>query len=998
MMENIFIKKVSFLLSIIFIWAGAAMGNVNVVTQSVNAHFTLEKPVIDGLLDDDECWKTSLPAKNFMLEMKQGGKALEKTEVLISYDAESLYLFWKVYESNMADFKPGVPADIKDRIEKNEAVYVYLQPSDKLKGFYLFAASSMGAQLDEYHDFASTQSPGTGYDAVWKAAGGRFVGGWTMEMEIPFKNFGGENILRHSPQQGDTWKVNFCRKRSQGEISQWSLTASSWNNYGCYGPLTFAGLPSGKDIPRLKVNFPALRLGENIADFKFENIDKSGSLRYQISVNGEMQLEKDLLLQDPQLKLPLTVDRPGDWLARVVYTQGQNVFFQGEQRTRINDVVKELKDMQSKVDLWMGKLKYQPAKKSFFTAFLDRIKEKISSVTELLNMPAEKLSAANWQVLEDINQFVSGIVKEHQLELFFLSELTESDRGLNVKVIPADSKVYPTEVFSGTMSEEVNVSMAGNETRSIQLLLLPGKDQTGVKVAASVLTDPGSKAAIASEHILWYDIEAIPSPLLAKNRAEEPDLLVSKQDVLLKAGKLHALWVDINIPGQTPAGSYSGSITLVSDSVVRKIPVTVNVSGFELPEKMSIRHNHWLTADLFPGRKVSPEDLDQALKFLAKYRSATYFFGHTVLFPRIKIYLEDNGEFSFDFSSLTPYFQVARRYHANAYWSSMTCGIALLKYFVNPRQKIIIRKSQKQTTLESIAGMKKWIEQYRQGKTDFDSNMELAIIKATEEQNSKIYFDTNPLYRAFIKDYTAYLKDIGVAQESYFEIYDEAPQLESRWLDMVRHHKFLRSFAPELRLMDFEVNPLLNIAGHNALGLEDGWAPQLYQCADPKLVDAINERRRLHGEEFWFYVCSENSDGPDNYTPYTWPHRPLLGVRVIPWFAWKLQVDGFHLNSFRYQKLIKYYQGRWIATTRLAMLRDGMQDYEYFALLRNLLGRIPGDRYPGFVKRAAAALDIGDDIISDVYNWTRDISILEKRRKLLAELIIEGNKLIEGEE
>jgi hypothetical protein len=358
------------------------------------------------------------------------------------------------------------------------------------------------------------------------------------------------------------------------------------------------------------------------------------------------------------------------------------------------------------------------------------------------------------------------------------------------------------------------------------------------------------------------------------------------------------------------------------------------------------------------------------------------------------MYYEPDGSFSVDFSPLDEYFRIAKKYNANAYWSSMSCGVAALVPFVNPNGQITERSSGRKIKLKNCPGMKEWLEKYGRGKKSLEKNPELAIIKATEEQNKKIYFDTNPLYKAYLKDYVKYLKKQGVEKMSYFELYDEAPQLESRWLDMIRHHKFLRKWVPELKLFNFEVTPGETIGGESAVGLVDAWAPQLFQCDDRKMLAEIKKRQKKYGEEFWFYTCTERSKGPGRVSPYTWRYRPLIGARIIPWFAWWLQVDGFHINSFNYQKLVRYRDGHLLPTVRLAMIRDGMEDYEYFALLRKILKNVDPNTDSEFVMNAERNLKIEADIISGIYNWTKSSEILERKRKQLAKLIIEGIKII----
>ena len=127
-------------------------------------------------------------------------------------------------------------------------------------------------------------------------------------------------------------------------------------------------------------------------------------------------------------------------------------------------------------------------------------------------------------------------------------------------------------------------------------------------------------------------------------------------------------------------------------------------------------------------------------------------------------------------------------------------------------------------------------------------------------------YKNNPLYREFLVTYVQHLKDLGVNDFSYYELFDE-PNDNSRWLAMIEHHKWFREVVPDLNLLNCGVDPLQVKAGENPLGLIDAWAPHLTHIS-PELDAAIKERRAQHGEKYWGYTCGEGGDGKGNYSPY----------------------------------------------------------------------------------------------------------------------------------
>jgi hypothetical protein len=59
---------------------------------------------------------------------------------------------------------------------------------------------------------------------------------------------------------------------------------------------------------------------------------------------------------------------------------------------------------------------------------------------------------------------------------------------------------------------------------------------------------------------------------------------------------------------------------------------------------------------------------------------------------------------------------------------------------------------------------------------------------------------------------------------------------------------------------------------------------------------------------------------------------------------------------------------------RLKWIRDGIQDYEYFQILRNL-------------GQGSAALQIGAPVGTSMTSWTSNPSVLESARQQLGQLI-----------
>ena len=74
---------------------------------------------------------------------------------------------------------------------------------------------------------------------------------------------------------------------------------------------------------------------------------------------------------------------------------------------------------------------------------------------------------------------------------------------------------------------------------------------------------------------------------------------------------------------------------------------------------------------------------------------------------------------------------------------------------------------------------------------------------------------------------------------------------------------------------------------------------------------------------------------------------------------------------------------------RLANLREGLEDQEYFILLRELAKALDPVRDAALLARVNQGLEIEPEIMADAYHWTKDPVRLEAKREQLSRLILE---------
>lgn len=192
------------------------------------------------------------------------------------------------------------------------------------------------------------------------------------------------------------------------------------------------------------------------------------------------------------------------------------------------------------------------------------------------------------------------------------------------------------------------------------------------------------------------------------------------------------------------------------------------------------------------------------------------------------------------------------------------------------------------------------------------------------------------------------------------------------------------------------------IAGSRAAsgGLEgaiDAWCP-LTSGYDR----AWAAKRRAEGEEVWWYVCN---------VPYR-PHANFLldhlaiEHRILFWQTFQCGADGllyWNTVNWRYGDPWRnaatwrgsngdgslFYPGARgpLPSIRLEIIRDGIEDYDLLALLRDLAAdRQLAAKAPELAARARVALDL-EDLCGDLSRFTRDADRLLGRRREIGDLV-----------
>ena len=202
----------------------------------------LDAPLqVDGVLDEPIYARVE-PFGDFIQQAPdEGAPASEGTDNWILFDDESIYVSARVHESVPESewVANEMQRDSFQLINNDGFIVVFDTFYDRRNGF-AFRVNPIGGFSDQ--QVTDEGNPNPDWNPVWDVRTGRFDGGWTVEMEIPFKS------LRFRPGAEQVWGIQLGRDiRSNYEESY--LTAVPISAGPGQFRLSVAGTLVGLQVP-----------------------------------------------------------------------------------------------------------------------------------------------------------------------------------------------------------------------------------------------------------------------------------------------------------------------------------------------------------------------------------------------------------------------------------------------------------------------------------------------------------------------------------------------------------------------------------------------------------------------------------------------------------------------------------------------------------------------------------------------------------------------------
>ena len=141
---------------------------------------------LDGVLDEP-VYETVPAITDFIQQVPDIGElATERTEAWVMFDATNVYVSARVWDS--APESQWVANEMRrdtSQLRQNDTFTAFFDTFYDRRNGFNFYTNPLGARADQ--QFTNEGNPNADWNPVWDVRTGRFEGGWTVEMEIPFK-------------------------------------------------------------------------------------------------------------------------------------------------------------------------------------------------------------------------------------------------------------------------------------------------------------------------------------------------------------------------------------------------------------------------------------------------------------------------------------------------------------------------------------------------------------------------------------------------------------------------------------------------------------------------------------------------------------------------------------------------------------------------------------------------------------------------------------------
>ncbi len=581
--------------------------------------------------------------------------------------------------------------------------------------------------------------------------------------------------------------------------------------------------------------------------------------------------------------------------------------------------------------------------------------------------------------------------------------LAQSHDGVRLWWASSGWKISQDRPVPNGKDDAIAVCLAKNESEAVQLVVNPKRGLQNFIAAPARLRGPdGQPVPTDWLTVLRVRYVFIDRPTDRSSvRAWWPDPLPPfKSPVNLEKKKNHPLWVRVHIPTEAKPGLYEGAIRLTADGYSVEVPIQITVYDFALPDRMTCTTAFGFDSGaVFRYQKISEPEQQRAVidKYFQNMREHHISPYNPAPFSRVSTTwrkleategsdLPDEDRKLFQTYPITPVMD----------WSAWDAEMArsFEKFHFNSFR----------LGIPGIGGgnfFGKDAPEELQGLTENDRAYQLA-------------FD------ALCTEYQEHMRAKSWLDEAYIYWFDEPGPND--YPHVLKGFLKVKNAAPDIPRMITE-KPVAGLIG----------GPNIWCPVSPKLKFEETEARRALGERIWWYVCTLPK--APFITEFT--DHAAVELRAWLWQTWKYTIEGvlvwqtnlWTTNCAYPDRLQNPYEdpmawmsgygtkpgqkrpwgngdGRFmyppedatgyqentildgpVDSIRWEMLRDGIEDYEYFVILRNALKQGAASLTAQEQTAYSELLTVPADITTDLKHFTKDPAPIEKQRERIARAI-----------
>ena len=514
------------------------------------------------------------------------------------------------------------------------------------------------------------------------------------------------------------------------------------------------------------------------------------------------------------------------------------------------------------------------------------------------------------------------------------------------------TKVRPDRPYRGEPADTLRLYACRGEYEPAQVVVVAfGDSLRSVRAEVSDLVGPG---AIGGEDVelrlVGYVRVRKPSVGSYEEPGSFPDPLLPFEPFDLPEGEVRSLWLTVHVPEDAKPGVYRGMLrVLPEEGEPAELPVVLRVWDFSLPRRPHLRNwfqimRYWVR-DRY-GKEREEEILREFRTELLRHHMSDL----DVASPVVRV---EGDSVSIDWRPFDRDIEFYLKHGLtgfNVWWARVPGG---------------------------------WGGRVGKFSGEAQRRISEEILRETVE----------------------HLKEKGWLGLAYIFPIDEPTVLN---FPQVRECLgFVREVAPGLKTLltlgygatEWRPGEEGRPAYEDLVGYVDIWVPHI-DCYCPEFF----EERKAEGEEVWLYVCI----GAQHPYPNIWAiDYPGVEHRLVFWMLWRYGIEGFlywAVNCWKadvWEDPMSYPGGNGdgslfypgpegpVPSVRSELIRDGIEDYEYFYLLRDAISRKGVD--PELKAEGERLLDL-KEVCPSFTEYTHDPEVLEARRRKVGELLERLNR------